>query len=56
MVKTLETETKCFAIVGRALAEELAENETLAAELEPILNARVTDPGAREMVGLKPLD
>ncbi len=50
-----ETETACFTILGRALAEELTENYELAAKLEPLLNARVKDAAARDLIGLEPL-
>lgn len=51
----LALERKRYAILGRALAKELAENEQLAAQLEPVLNSRVTKAPERALLGLSPL-
>ncbi|MEM1350031.1 MAG: hypothetical protein AAGI01_15830 [Myxococcota bacterium] len=51
----LELERKRYLILGRALAKELAENDALAAQLDPVLNARITKPRERDLMGLPPL-
>lgn len=51
----LALEKRRYLILGRALAKELAENHTLAATLEPILDARVTNPKERAILELSPL-
>lgn len=53
--RQLEVERQQYLVLGRALAKELAENEELSTALEPILNARVTKPSERKLLGLEPL-
>ncbi len=53
--QALADERKRFAILGQALGKELAENEELAAQLEPLINARVTKASERKFLGLEPL-
>ncbi len=48
-------ERQRFAILGRALARELAENPDLAEKLDPLINARVTKVRERQILGLAPL-
>ncbi len=50
-----EVEQQRFAIIGSAIAEELAENDVLARELEPLINKRVTKAADRRFLGLEPL-
>lgn len=50
-----EVEQKRFAIIGMAIAKELAANESLARELEPLINKRVTKAAERRFLGLEPL-
>ncbi len=51
----VELERERYAIIGRAIAKELAENHDLAAQMEPIINARVTRAVDRKFLGLEPL-
>lgn len=48
-------EKERYSIMGRALAKELAHNPTLADQLEPVLDRRVTNARERKIVGLQPL-
>lgn len=50
-----ELETQRFAIIGAAIARELAENEELSKQLEPLINKRVTKAAERRFLGLEPL-
>ena len=50
-----ELERQRYQILGRALAKELVENEALAAQLEPVLNARITKARERVLMGLPAL-
>lgn len=50
-----ELETQRFAIIGAAIARELAENEELSKQLEPLINKRVTKAADRRFLGLDPL-
>lgn len=51
----LKLERQRYAIIGQALAKELAENSDLAAELEPVINRRVTKAKDRAFLDLPPL-
>lgn len=53
-LQAIETERQRYSIIGRALAKELATNHELAAKMEPIINARVTNPKERALLGLPP--
>lgn len=50
-----EQDRKRYAIMGEALARELAENDALAQQLGPIINRRVTKAKDRIFLGLEPL-
>ena len=42
-------------IIGSALVDAMRDDETLAAQLEPIINKRVVKVKERRMIGLPPL-
>lgn len=46
------TEKRRFAIIGTAIAQELAENEDLLAQLQPVIERRVTKTVDRRLLGL----
>lgn len=50
-----ETEKQRFAIIGAAIARELAENKGLLAQLQPVIERRVTKASERRLLGLEPL-
>lgn len=50
-----ETMRQRAQVLGFALMAEMAENQTLAAQIEPLLNARVIVPKDRVLMGLSPL-
>lgn len=45
-------EKRRFAIIGTAIAQELAENEDLLAQLQPVIERRVTKTADRRLLGL----
>lgn len=50
-----DDERQRYRILGRAVAKEIAENESLALQLEPVLNARITKASERRFLGLPPI-